>query len=288
MATQKKVNLESFNTKILPTWCPGCGSFGILKGIKDALIKQSLSPDDVLFVYDIGCSGNMADFLKTYAIHALHGRAIPVAVGSYFAHHTFPIIALGGDGGIYGEGVEHLIKVCRANFNITALVLNNGLYSLTTGQMSPTSEKGKLTKTSPKGVIEIPFEPLKTAIIHNAGFVARGFALDIEYLTKLIVEGMKHKGFSLIDILQPCPTFNKERSALWYKEKIYHLPDFNGLTANEAFLKLDEGDKKLVTGVLYRSKRLPYDKELSQLKDKTLLEQSIDKINIQDLIESFC
>lgn len=282
-----KINPNNYNTKTLPTWCPGCGSFGVWGAIKNALSSQNLNRDEVLIVYDIGCSGNMADFLNTYAIHALHGRAVSAAIGAHLAHHKFPVLAVGGDGGIYGEGVEHLIKACCANFNITVLVHNNGLYSLTTGQKSPTSEKGKKTKTTPGGVIEVPFEPLKTAIIHDAGFVARGYSGDPAYLARLIEEGMKHPGFSLIDILQPCPTFNEDRPVSWYKERIYRLKNTKGLSRELALVKLDEEPKKLVMGVLYRSKRLPYDKELPQLKSQTLLEQSIKEIDISNLVEVF-
>lgn len=281
-----KINLNSYNSRIFPTWCPGCGNFGVSGAIKNALSELNLTSDQVMIIYDIGCSGNMADFLKTYAIHALHGRAISVAVGAHLAYHKFPIIALGGDGGIYGEGVEHLLKACRANFNMTVIVCNNGLYSLTTGQSSPTSEKGKKTKTTPEGVIDIPLEPLKTAILHDAGFVARGFAGDIPYLAKLITLGIQHQGFALIDVLQPCITFDKDRNFAWYKKHVYQLKDFKGLEMSKAIAKLDE-EQKIVTGVLYRSQRPAYDAGLPQLKDKSLLEQSIKEINIKDLIDNF-
>ncbi|MDO8498219.1 MAG: thiamine pyrophosphate-dependent enzyme [bacterium] len=278
---------KSFNTKLFPTWCPGCGNFGVWAALKNALSEQELTPDKVMLVYDIGCSGNMADFLSPYGIHALHGRAIPTAVGVHLAHHKFPVLAVGGDGGIYGEGAEHLIKAVRANFDITVLVHNNGLYSLTTGQSSPTTEKGKKTKTTPLGVIDLSFEPLKTAIMHQVGYVARGYALDIPQLTNLIIEGMKHPGFALIDVLEPCLTFDEEKTPLWFKERIYQLRDMKGLKADEALEKLDEGPKKLVTGVLYRSRRPAYHTHLPQLKEKTLLDQSIDKIDIGDIVKSF-
>lgn len=282
-----KTDPKDFNTKLFPTWCPGCGNFGVWAALKNALSEQGLSPDEAMLVYDIGCSGNMADFLNPYGIHALHGRAIPTAVGAHLAHHKFPVLVIGGDGGIYGEGAEHLIKAVRANFNITVLVHNNGLYSLTTGQSSPTTEKGKKTKTTPLGVIDLSFEPLKTAIMHQAGYVARGYALDIPHLTKLIIAGMKHPGFALIDVLQPCLTFDEEKTPLWFKDRIYQLEDTKGLKAEEALERLDEGPKKLVTGVLYRSDRAAYHTHLPQVKEKTLLEQSIDKIEIKDLVKNF-
>ena len=279
--------LKSYDSYIKPTWCPGCGNFGIITALKQAFKKLKLANDDLCLTYDVGCSSNMADFLNTYGFHSLHGRTLASAIGLHLAHHKLPIIAIGGDGGIYGEGIEHLIEAARANFNITAIVHNNTLYSLTTGQRSPTAAKGKKTKSTPYGVIEVPFQPLKTAIIHDAGFVARGFANDVPFLTKLIVEGIKHKGFALIDVLQPCVTFNKEMSFAWYKKRVYKLKNLQGLTADEALKLIDQDPKKLVTGVLYRSKRPPYQAYLSQLKNKPLLQQSIASIDIGPLIKSF-
>ncbi len=229
----------------------------------------------------------MADFLNTYGIHGLHGRTVAVAIGAHLAHHQLPVIAIGGDGGIYGEGVEHLIEACRANFKMTIIVHNNTLYSLTAGQRSPTAAQAKKTKSTPFGVIEKPFNPLKTAIIHEAGYVARGFAADIPFLSQLIVEGMKHQGLSLIDVLQFCPTFNKEMPISWYQERVYKLESLAGLTKEEAFKIIDEEPQRLATGVLYRSNRPAYHTQLPQLKEKPLIKQSIESIDISGLIESF-
>lgn len=276
-----------YNSRIAPTWCPGCGNFGIWGAIKAALVKQNLTKDKVLFVYDIGCSGNMTDFMSVYGIHALHGRALPVAIGAHIANHSFPVLAIGGDGGIYGEGVEHFIEACRGNFDITILVHNNNLYSLTTGQRSPTAVQGKKTKSTPNGVIEVPFEPLKTAIIHDAGFVARGFAANIPHLTDLIVAGMQHPGFALIDILQPCPTFNKDMPYSWYQQRVYQLDSTEGLPAEKAFEVLNQDPDKLALGVIYRSKRPAYHTYLPQLTTQPLINQSIESIDISPLINRF-
>lgn len=283
----KMADINSYQTRITPTWCPGCGNFGIIAAIKKSLSDQNLAQDGVLFVYDVGCSSNMADFLNPFGIHALHGRTIPVAVGAHLADHQFPILAIGGDGGVYGEGVEHFIEACRGNFNITVIVHNNTLYSLTTGQRSPTSEKGKKTKSTPFGVLEVPFSPLKTAIMYQAGFVARGYALDSEFLTKLITAGIKHPGFSLIDVLQPCLTFNKEMTPDWYKQRVYQLPSFEGLSIDQALKLVDQDPDKLATGVFYRSSRPAYHDQLSQIKKLPLLKQSINSINISQLIDDF-
>lgn len=276
----------TYNSNIAPTWCPGCGNFGIWGALKNALAKQNLGKDSVLLTYDIGCGGNMADFLQAYGIHTLHGRTIPVAIGAHLAHHKFPVVAIGGDGGVYGEGIEHLIKAARANFNITVLVCNNGLFSLTTGQNAPTTVKGTKTKTTPEGVIELPVEALKTTILHQAAYVARGYSGDVGYLSQLITLGMQTEGFALIEVLQPCITYDEERTFKWYQQRVYKLDSFEGLSPDEAFVKLDEGPDKMVTGVLYRSKRPAYHTQLPQLQDQTLLEQPIDQIDITDLINN--
>lgn len=278
---------QDYNSRIVPTWCPGCGNFGVWSALKNAFTRLNFTKDDVCMVYDVGCSSNMADFLSTYGIHGLHGRAISTAIGVHLAHHQFPVVAIGGDGGLYGEGVEHFIEAVRGNFNITAIVYNNRLYSLTTGQRSPVAFQGAKTKSTPFGVIEIPFQPLKTAVLHDAGFVARGFAVDPQQLTDLIEAAIKHKGFSLVEVLQPCPSFNKDMDVAWYKERIHKLENGNGLSKDEALKVLDEEPEKLATGVIYKSNRPAYSSFLPQLKTTPLLNQSIEMIDIGELVASF-
>lgn len=279
------MNISTYNSRISPTWCSGCGDFGIFSALKKAFSQLGFSRDDVCLTYDVGCSSNMADFLNVYGLHSLHGRTIASAIGLHLAHHNFPVIAIGGDGGIYGEGVEHLIEAARANFNITAIAHNNYLYSLTTGQKSPTAEKGKKTKSTPFGTIEVPFEALKTVILHDPSYVARGYALEIEHLTNLIIKGIKTKGFALIDVLQPCVTFNKEQPPEWYKKRVYKLEENSGFSKKEALKILDQGLEKLAIGVLYKSNREAYHTHLPQLSEKPLIEQSIEKIDIGGLLE---
>jgi len=281
-----KIQTNKYNSKIPPTWCKGCGNFGIFSALKQAFAKLGFTPDDVCLTYDVGCSSNMADFLATYGFHSLHGRTISTAIGLHLAHHQFSIIAIGGDGGIYGEGVEHLIEAARGNFDITAIVHNNFLYSLTTGQKSPTAQKGLKSKSTPFGVLEVPFEALKTAIIHDPSFVARGYALETAHLTDLIIKGIKTKGFSLIDVLQPCITFNKRQTPGWYKKRLYKL-EKDGYSQNEALKILSQDPNKLAIGVLYRSDRKAYHEHLPQLSDAPLIKQSIEKVGIEKLIKEF-
>lgn len=278
------MNTKSYNTNITPTWCPGCGNFGIFNALKQALAKLKLSPHQVVIVTDVGCSGNLADFVNTYRLHALHGRAIATACGIKLANHNLPVIAVIGDGGCYGEGLTHYINLMRGNHDITVLVHNNYLYSLTTGQYSPTTPKGTITKSTPKGSIEEPFNPLAAALLNQASFVSRGYAFDIPHLTDLICQAVKHSGFSLVDILQPCVTFNKDQTLAWYKQKVRKLKSSfkTKNTALQESLKTD----KLAVGVFWQEEKLSYHQEAG-LDRKSLIQRSIEKVDIKELMEEF-
>ncbi|OIN88940.1 2-oxoacid ferredoxin oxidoreductase [Candidatus Beckwithbacteria bacterium CG22_combo_CG10-13_8_21_14_all_01_47_9] len=275
-------------TKLSPTWCPGCGNFAILGAIKAALDQLGLEPHQAAFVYDVGCSGNMADFVFAYGFHALHGRGLPPAAGIKLANHNLKVFVIIGDGGGYGEGVSHLLSLARGNHDVTVLVHDNFLYSLTTGQKSPTTPKGQVTPSTPAGVIDEPFNPLATALTNSAAFVARGFAGDIPHLTKLLVAGVKHRGFSLIDILQPCPTYNKSRPYAWYREHIEYLDKIAHDPADlEAALKLSLRTDRLPIGIFYRVPRTPWHENFTLLKTGTLADSAIDKIDLTSVLDEF-
>lgn len=280
------LDINQYNSSIAPTWCPGCGNFGIIAALKMALAKQELTSDDVCVTYDVGCSSNMAGFMNTYGIGGLHGRSIITASGVSMANHNFPIVAIGGDGGLFGEGVEHFLTAIRQNVNMTVLIHNNNLYSLTTGQRSPLTRKGFVTKSTPFGNVEIPLRPLEMAVLHEATFVARGFSSDVAQLTELIEMAMKHKGFSIVEALQPCPTFNKDITMEWLKERVYKLENNEGLSKEEA-MKVLADTEKLATGVIYvNNERKTYDEENPQMATP-ILEDDITQINIGELMKEF-
>lgn len=244
---------DSFKTGYLPTWCPGCGDFGIWMGLKNALVELGIGPDDALLVYGIGCHGNMSAWMRTYGVEGLHGRTLPLAQGAKLANHTVPVIAISGDGDCLGEGGNHFIHAAKRNPDITVIIHDNQVYGLTTGQASPTAKDHLKTKSTPEGVTDAPMNPLALGLVSGATFVARGFAGDMPGLTKIIVAAIKHKGFSVVDILQPCVTFNHTHTYQWYRSRLYQLdavgykPD-NRLTAIEK--ALEWGDK-IPVGVLY-------------------------------------
>jgi 2-oxoglutarate ferredoxin oxidoreductase subunit beta len=271
-----------------PTWCPGCGDWGIGVAIKQAFIQLGFSPSSVAVIFGIGCSGNMNDFLNAYAIHALHGRAIPNAVGIKLANHKLPVVAVVGDGDCYGEGGNHLIHACRGNHDITVIVHDNAVYGLTTGQVAPTAQKGFQSKSTPTGTLEIPLNPLALALTQGATFVAQTFAGDTPHMVEIIKQGIAHKGFSLINILQPCVTFNKINTYKYYLEHGYKLPpDYPTDNYDEALQKTTEISKeKFPLGVLYQVKKSTYTDQLPQLSQKTLMEKK-RFTNFEDLIKEF-
>lgn len=256
-----------------PTWCPGCGDWGIGVAIKQALIQLNLNPSSVTAVFGIGCSGNMNDFLNAYAIHSLHGRAIPNAIGIKIANHQLPVLAIVGDGDCYGEGGNHLIHACRGNHDITVIVHDNGVYGLTTGQVSPTAQKGFKSKSTPSGILETPINPLALTLTSGATFVAQGFAGDVAHIISMIKAGIEHKGFSIINILQPCVTFNKINTYQYYLQRAYKL-DANYKKDNFKIAvqkSLEMNEEKFPLGIIYQVEKPSFTDQLPQLKEQTLV-----------------
>ncbi len=283
---KKNLNPNLFNTSVMPTWCPGCGNFIIWQAIKTALTELEIPSHKLMLSYGIGCAGNMANNIKGYAFHSLHGRALPILVGAKLANHKLTAIAVTGDGDAYGEGLNHLIHTARANADITYIVNNNRSYSLTTGQSSPTSGKGYITKTTPWGEVKKPINPIALTLSAGASFVARGFVGDIKQLTELIKKGINHKGFSHIDVLQPCITFNKVNTLEYYKEKVHKIEEEDNYDAKDKLKALEktEETEKLPIGVFYEEDRPNYESTFPQLEKEALVEKEIGGIEFKDLI----
>lgn len=258
-----------------PTWCPGCGNHGIGIAIKSALVKLNLNPSSVFVVFGIGCSGNMNDFLNAYGFHALHGRAIPNAIGIKIANHRLPVIAVVGDGDCYGEGGNHFIHACRGNHDITVIVHDNSVYGLTTGQVAPTAQKGYKSKSTPSGIIETPLNPLALALTQGATFVGQAYAGNVPQMIEIIKQGIKHKGFSLINVLQPCVTFNKINTYHYYQERVYSLADdYQKDSFDQALNKaLEIKREKFPLGVIYQVERPTFTDQLPQIKGEVLIKK---------------
>ena len=219
------LGIKDFKGRADPDWCPGCGDFGVLHALKQAIAELGLYPNEVLTISGIGCSSNLPGYINTYGMHTLHGRALAVATGAQLANHRLKVIVTGGDGDGYGIGGNHFLHTMRRNVDLTYIVMDNQVYGLTTGQVSPTSIKGMKTKSTPFGSVENPINPIPLAIAGGATYVARGFTGQVRHLTDLIKGGIQHRGFALIDTFSPCVTFNKDNTHEFFKQRTRKLEE---------------------------------------------------------------
>lgn len=216
---------KDFKGRVDPDWCPGCGDFGVLNSLQKVCADLGLQPHEIVTVSGIGCSSNFPGFFNAYGMHTLHGRALAVGTGLKMANHKLTVIATGGDGDGYGIGGNHLVHTARRNVDITYLVMNNQIYGLTTGQISPSSSVGMKTKSTPFGNVEMPVNPITSSIMNGATFVARGFSGDAKHLQELMKKAIQHKGFSLVDIFSPCVTFNHDNTYTFFRPRVKKLED---------------------------------------------------------------
>jgi 2-oxoglutarate ferredoxin oxidoreductase subunit beta len=221
----KSVTLQELKGKVDPDWCPGCGDFGVLAALQKALVDLQIQPYNVVTISGIGCSSNLPGYINTYGMHTLHGRALAVATGVKMANHNLTVVVTGGDGDGFGIGGNHFIHTMRRNVDLLYLAMDNQIYGLTTGQVSPTSRLGMKTKSTPFGSVEGPINPISLALSAGATFVARGFSGDQKHLTDLIKQGLEHKGFSFIDVFSPCVTYNHDNTYPWFKQRVKKLED---------------------------------------------------------------
>ena len=269
-------------------WCPGCGNFSILKAVKQALVYSQLEPHQVLFVSGIGQAAKTPHYLNANVFNGLHGRALPVATGAKLANPNLTVIVESGDGCNYGEGGNHFLSAIRRNIDVTLLVHNNQVYGLTKGQASPTSPEGFVTKAQPDGVISTPFNPISVAVAMHAGFVARAFSGMVEHLSDLISQAIAHQGFSFIDILQPCVSFNKINTFAWYKKRCDPLlSDYDPLDWEEAIKVANKWGDKIPIGIIYRNEKQPFEKNFSVLKKGPLGRQEVDRMMLKKIMEGY-
>ncbi|UCG05166.1 MAG: 2-oxoacid ferredoxin oxidoreductase [Desulfobacterales bacterium] len=284
------VTLEDFHSDDPIAWCPGCGNFSILKALKKALVDVQQKPHELVIVSGIGQAPKTPHYLRCNCFNGLHGRTLPVATGIKLANHKLTVLAQGGDGDGYGEGGNHFLHAMRRNINITYLVHNNQVYGLTKGQASPTSECGFVTKTTPRGALSPACNPLLLAIASDCSFAARGFAGEIEHLAGLIKEGIRHKGFALIDILQPCVSFNRVNTFNWYSERVYKIDADSQYDAGDrlkAFQKAQQWGDEIPIGIFYRNQRPTLEEQIPAIADQPLVAQQTDPGAFSEMLESF-
>ena len=264
-------------------WCPGCGNFNILKAVKQALVAAELQPRDVLFVSGIGQAAKAPHYLNANVFNGLHGRALPVATGAKLANPRLTVIVESGDGCNYSEGGNHFLHAIRRNLDLTLLVHNNQVYGLTKGQASPTSDPGFVTKTQPQGVEPAPFNPIAVAVALRAGLVARAFAGLPDHLAGLIQQALAHPGLALIDILQPCPSFNRVNTFAWYKQRCFELPpDYDPENWETAMRTAEEWGERIPVGLIYRNRRPAF-----KAGHAPLVGQPVDREALARFMESF-
>jgi 2-oxoglutarate ferredoxin oxidoreductase subunit beta len=262
-----------------PNWCPGCGDFTVLAALQKAAANIGLEPEQMVTVSGVGCSGKISQYMGSYGFHSLHGRSLPVATAVKLSNTDLTVVAAGGDGDGYGIGIGHFIHALRRNIDITYIVMDNHIYGLTTGQTSPTSDKGTKTKTAPDGSTDEPVHPLQMAIMAGCGYVAQGYSGNLKQLTELIEGGMKHKGFSLINIYSPCVTFNKVNTYDFYKQTLVNVdedPSYDKTDRFAAIKKIEECDEHL-TGLLFHStEKLPYHEANSAFPSTPIVQADVN------------
>ena len=275
--TEKTVKTRE--VEVSPDWCAGCGDFGVLSSFRKSTLEKEIKSHEMLVVSGIGCSSNLPGYVNAYGVHSLHGRALPIATGAKLANHNLKVVITGGDGDGFGIGIGHFIHTMRRNLDLTYVVMDNEIYGLTTGQASPTTMKEHKTKTTPRGNVEQPINPLMLALVSGATFVARGFSGQPAHLSSLIEQGIAHKGFAFIDVFSPCVTYNKLNTYSWFKERIYKLedeaPDRDLTDLPDAMTTAMEFGDRIPLGLVYKVEKPTYEDTEPVLLNGPLVKQPL-------------
>ena len=277
--------IDHYRSDEKPTWCPGCGDFGVLNALYASLRERRQDPKDAVVVSGIGCSSRLPFFVGTYGFHGLHGRTMPVATGLKAARPETPVVVTGGDGDAFAIGGNHFIHAARRNVDITYVVMDNSIYGLTKGQTSPTSQPGFTTKTTPTGSLDRAINPLLLALTSGATFVARGFSGSPKELAELVQQGMEHPGFAVIDVFSPCTTWNKLNTFKYYREETGKLPAGHDTSDFTTAMQMAAVTDPLYLGVFYQEKAPTFEEGLashqsgSEERSRALLESLFDRFS---------
>ncbi len=270
-------------------WCPGCGDLNILDVLKQSLTELNKQPHQILIVGGIGQAAKTAQYINTNGFCGLHGRSLPPAVAAKIVNKDLTVIVDTGDGDSYGEGGNHFLHNIRRNVDITHFVHDNQIYGLTKGQASPTTDFGHVTEVQPFGSNNMPMNPVLLAITLGAGFVARAFSSDKEALKEIMKQAINHKGYALVDILQPCISFNKINTYMWYKKRVYNLEEgYDPTNKLKAIAKAMEWGDKIPLGILYREEKPDFQDKLDFLKNgEPLVNSEVDLNKIGGFMNDF-
>ncbi len=261
--------VDDYKSSAKPTWCPGCGDFGVLNAVYNSLKVKGYNTEDIVVVSGIGCSSRFPFFVSAYGFHGVHGRAIPISTGVKLANPDLKVLVVGGDGDAFAIGGGHFIHGMRRNVDVTYVIMDNEIYGLTKGQTSPTSNVGFITKSTPKGSVDQPLNPLALALISGATFVARGYSAKPKDLAELIVRGIEHPGMALIDVYSPCPTFNEINTFKFFRDVIKNVPEDHDPSDRAAAIELAMLDNPLYCGLFYQTTESEsFDRRMQRLQTK--------------------
>ena len=277
--------VQSYKTDYKPTWCPGCGDYGVLAALYKALAALELPSEDVALISGIGCSSRIPGFVNVYGFNGVHGRGLPMAMGVKLARPELTVIMAGGDGDGFAIGGGHFPHTARKNVDLTYIVMDNRIYGLTKGQVAPTSSLSFETGTTPYGAIEEPVNPIAFALIYGATFVARGFSSKQKELTDLIVKAIRHKGFSFLHVLSPCPTFNKADTFNAYADQIADIPASHDAGDRQKALSLALTEEKLHLGLFYQVTRPTFQDRWGEVVERS---KEGGPVTVEDLVGRYC
>ncbi|MDH5508904.1 MAG: 2-oxoacid:ferredoxin oxidoreductase subunit beta [Nitrospinota bacterium] len=275
---------KDYKSTVPPTWCPGCGDFGVLNAVLKAFADKTMSIDDTVLVSGIGCSSRFPYFVKTYGMHTAHGRVLPVAAGLKMSRPDLNVIAFGGDGDGFSIGGGHVPHVVRKNTDLTYILMDNSIYGLTKGQVSPTSQVGMVTTTTPYGAPDNPVNPLAFCLTYGATYVAQAYSSKSKQVQELVTGAMEHKGFAFVNIISPCPTFNKINTFDSYKESLEEVPADHDTSDLNAALKiaLRAKEGKTPIGLLYKVERPTLVERLTEIRQKAKGDDNFDLNKVID------
>lgn len=266
------------------TWCPGCGDYGIIAAIRQALAQLQIPPHRAFFVSGIGCGSKLPDYLKVNGYLGLHGRTLPIAQGVKIANHDLKVIITTGDGDSFGIGMGHFMHAMRRNTNVTMIIEDNKVYALTKGQYSPLSPKGWVSSTTPDGALEVEVNPVLLAITGGATFVARTFSGDPKHMTQIFAQAIQHKGFAFVDVLQICVVYNHVNTTEWYRPRLYKLDgdaSYNPRDYQAALQKAREWGERIPMGVFYVEERPTYEEQIPALARGPLVQHAYESYSKQ-------
>lgn len=280
---------KDYRGRIKPVWCPGCGNFGVLNALMQAFSDLQIDPDDLAMISGIGCSSRLPGFVQGYGFHGVHGRALPVAIGVKLGNPRLTVMVVGGDGDGLSIGAGHFPHAARRNIDITYMMLDNRIYGLTKGQTSPTTPSGKWTKTAPQGVIEMPMNPVHLAIAYGATYVARSNSVKLHETQQRIEEAIRHRGFSLVQIMSRCVTFGAGYGFEEFDRTMQPIPEGHDVEDVHRALALVDDPTTIYTGVFYHGQRPEFAESLQAIGAARgrELDESGPQIDIQRLIGRF-